>query len=359
MQYQDMSDPDSLPPFPILMDEPAERWQWPAPPLSWRHLPAPGIDIAQPCRIEPPSGASVEGFIVGMDMAACTLAFRTRADGSALMLPFSRLRRLTLTMPLRPAEGRDAERVPVAAHQREFRLLSIDSAEPLTGRSVGHVETSDGLFLFPAIGDERQLLRVFVPRCAYSRCEFGPSAQDLAAQQWIATPRELLEAIERQRRMPVLPIGQALLNLGMVTADQLQRALAEPQGGAPLGERLVASGIISSADLHTAIAHKMGYPLVDLTRFPTDPAACAKLALRSCVKHRALPLMIDQKRLIVAVDRPSRAIDLQTLFAMGHFTVVPVLASKEQILLALSALSQHDTWAANVSIRAEFFSTIS
>jgi len=172
----------------------------------------------------------------------------------------------------------------------------------------------------------------------------------------MGTPRELLEAIDRQRRMPVLPIGQSLLNLGLVTQEQLDHALAQP-GDTPLGERLVASRVISPSDLHTAIAHKMGYPLVDLTRFPIDPVAAGKLPLRSAVKHRALPIMIDGNRLVVAVDRPSRVAELQPLYSVSMYTVVPVLASKNQILLALSGQSQHDTWSANVSMRAEFFST--
>ncbi|HEX6705719.1 MAG TPA: hypothetical protein VF169_13225 [Albitalea sp.] len=352
-----MSEPDDLPPFPVLMDEPAERWQWPLPPFDWRHEPAPDIDVAQPCRIEAPSGATVQGFMSAIDPGAATLAFRTSPGAGAVTLPFSRFVRLTLTDPLKAEAGRLTERVPLAAHEREVRWWAGGDAAPRVMRSAGHVQTEHGLFLFPPVDhDGRALLREFIPRAACERCEVGPSAQDLAAEHWMSTPRELLEAIERQRRMPVLPLGQSLLNLGLVTQEQLDRALAQ-HGDSPLGERLVDGGILSRADLHTAIAHKMGYPLVDLTRFPIDPQAAAKLPLRSSVKHRALPILIDADRLIVAVDRPARVNELQTLYSVSMYTVVPVLASKNQILLALSAMTRHDTWSANVSMRAEFFST--
>ena len=147
----------------------------------------------------------------------------------------------------------------------------------MTGRTAGYVEAAAGLYLFTPVDEEAALQRVFVPRCAYSHCEFGPSAEEIAARLWIGSPAELLDAIERQERMPVLPIGQSLLALGLLTQAQLDRELAKPVGDRPLGEALVAAGLISHTDLHTAIAHKMGYPMVDLTRFPVDPAAVAKV----------------------------------------------------------------------------------
>lgn len=355
-----MSDLDPLPPFPELIDEPVERWQWPAPPFAWHHQPAPDLEVAQPCRIETPTGSLVDGDMLALDLRAGHLRFRTGAPGAALNLPLSRVRRLTLTTPLRAEPlraGGALDRVPVAAHEREYRLTPAGGGQPLTGRTAGHIDTAEGLFLFTPVGDETALLRVFVPKAAYSACDFGPTAQDLAADHWLATPQDLLAALARQQRMPVLPIGQSLLNLGLVTPDQLERALAQKQRDEPLGESLVHSGVISQADLRTAIAHKMGYPLVDLTRYPVDPAAAHKLPLRLAVKYRSLPIMVDQQRLIVAMDRPQRALELQALFALKPFAVVPVLASKSQILLALSGLPHHDGWSDNVSVRAGFFAT--
>ncbi len=344
-----MFDLDSLPPFPILLDEAAEPWQWPAPPFNWPHPPAPGHTVVQPCRIETASGSQVEGFMRGIDPLAATLAFATSADSRALTLPFARFRSLTLTTPLA-----SDQRPPAAEHEQEFRLFAGDGTPGASGRSFGHVDSAEGLYLFVPTGDERALLRMFVPRSACARREFGATQRDAAAEHWVSTPQDLLAAIERQQRMPVLPIGQSLLNLGLVTQDQLDRALASC-GELPLGERLVASGVISAHDLHTAIGHKMGYPLVDLTRFPVDPAAAHKLPLRVAVAHRALPIMLDGQRLVVAVDKPARAGPLQALFALAAFRVVPVLASRGQILLALSALPHVDGWSDNVSVRAEFF----
>lgn len=348
-------------PFPTLFTEDCARWCWPAPPFSWRHQPVPGVDQPQPCLIEVQPATTVAGEMLGFDPVARTLTFRTSPRGAAVSLSFARFRRLTMTEPLRPAErgpGVPPERVPSAAQEREYRLYQSSESTALTGRTTGHVETAEGLYLFTPVDEEASLQRVFVPRSAYARCEFGSSAEEAASRRWIASPRELLEAIEHQQRNPVLPLGQSLLELGLVTPGQLNRALSQQTGNVPLGESLVAIGIISRGDLQTALAHKMGYPLVDLTRFPIEPAATAKLPRHIATSHWTVPLMLHEDQLIVAVDKPSRVTKLRALHAYAQAVIVPVLASRLQVLLALDRLSR-DVWLQHVPERTGFFATTS
>jgi hypothetical protein len=268
-------------PFPTVVFEAPEQTDWPLLPLDWHHLPPPPKGTPQACAIESPSGATVLGEMLDFDVPAARIVFRPNA-GKTGYLAFSRFRRLTLVEPLRgvlPFAGAPLERVPVARQERDYNLQPSGSgqAAPMRGRTVGHVETAAGLYLFAPIEDEAALQRVFVPRSAYSHCSFGLSTEEIAAKQWITTPQALLDAIERQNKAPVLPIGQSILALGLLTQAQLDRALAKPSSGVPLGEALVAARLISQADLHTAIAHKMGYPVVDLRRFPVDPLVIAKV----------------------------------------------------------------------------------
>lgn len=297
--------------------------------------------------------------MLGFDPAASTLAFRTSETGPAVTVPFSRFCRLTLTVPLQQAptlKGAPKERVPAAAQEREYRLQSSGRVQPLTGRTAGYVKTAQGLYLFTPVDEEASLQRVFVPQTAYTSLELGPSAEEVAAKRWLSTPSALLEAIEHQHRMPVGLLGESMLALGLLTKAQLDRTLAAQRADKPLGELLVAAGIISRTDLTTALAHKMGYPLVDLARFPIDPAALAKLPYRLAVGYRVVPLLLDKDRLIVAVDNPSRAVKLRALHAYAQIKVVPVLASKTQMMLAFDRLA-NDVWASHVSHRPAFFAT--
>jgi hypothetical protein len=348
--------------FPTLtLDEPAP-WQWPMPPASARRFaPPPALGSPQPCQIETQTGLKLQGAILDFDPAKRRLQFRAASGNTDASLAFAGVRRLTLTDPLLPAaRAADSpkERLPPAAQERDYTLQQVGNAKvvPLTGRTAGHVLAAEGLYLFSPARDDGALCRVFVPRTAYSRCEFGPSVEELAARHWIASPTELVEALEQQERAPVLPLGQALLALGLLTQTQLDRVLQRADGKAALGETLVDSGLVSRADLQTALAHKMGFPLVDLDRFPLDPQALALLPRRLAISHRVLPLMLDKERLIVAVDRPGRVLKLRQLDAYAQLPIVPALALKSQILVAVNRQSG-DGWNLNVSERVNFFAT--
>jgi hypothetical protein len=335
-----VSDTDT--PFPTLtLDEPP-TWQWPLPPARARAFTAPpALGTPQPCCIETQTGLTLQGEMHDFDPAKRRLLFRAAGGGPDASLAFASLRRLTLTVALQPLpreRGAPRERQPAIAQERDYRLQQVGQVNtpPLTGRSAGHAEAAEGMYLFCPIGGDGALQRVFVPRAAYSRSEFGASAEELAARHWIASPAQLLDAIAQQQRQPVVPLGQSLLALGLLTQARLDRALQRLDGKAALGEALVSTGLVSRSDLQTALAHKMGYPLVDLDRFPLDPAALALIPRRVAVSHRVMPLLCDGERLIVAVDRPGRVLKLRELDAYAQLPILPVLALKSQIMLALN-----------------------
>ena len=347
-------------PFPTLDVGASAAWHWPMPPFRWRHADVPDAATVQPCRLESNAGTAMDGELLAFDPASRAIDFRIVGDERVVKLPFLRFRRLTLTAPLMPAPRSAAapiERVPAAAQVRDYHLTLRGRAGELSGRTAGHVTADEGLYLFSPQDEDQALLRLFVPSTAYSEVRFGPSAEELAADLWLATREDLLEALAKQGQRPIPPIGQALRELGLLTEGQLKRALGTPKRFQPLGEFLVDTGVITAHDLRTALAYKMGIPYVDLTRFPVDPAAADLLPLRLALKARAIPLMVDGKRLIVAVDRPSRAAKLGALRAFSDYTVVPVLALKSHILLALSGSAVNDMWAHNVFTHLEFFPT--
>ena len=346
--------------FPVLDDELALPWQWPDPPFAWPHRPAPDLGSPQPCRIDATRGVTVQGTLLGLDTGADSLRFELPGTHQPGTVYFKRIRRLTLLTPLQQSaeiRGAPVEAVPLAAQERDYHVANDDGGPELTGRTLGHVETDKGMFLFTPVEGARSLLRVFLPRAAYSSCRFGRSAQEKAAERWIADPAALWSAIEHQKRMPVHRIGQSLIDLGLVTPAQIEHALAQPGADAPLGERLVAMGVITRADLQTALAHKMGYPLVDLAKFPIDPALSGLLPRDLALRYKALPLMAEGNRLVVAVDRPQRLAKLQALSKFSGVTLIAVLASKHQIMVALARQTQCDPWFTTAGVRPGFFAT--
>ena len=347
--------PEILTPLPTLSFDPECAWEWPLPPFARRHAMSPLDDGEQPCRIETPNGAAVDGCLVDFDADAGVLRFRVGPAGAHLALPFAKVRRLTLTTPwplARRASDAPVERVPTAAQERGYDI-ELPTGGHLSGRTMGHVLEPCGLFLFSPLDDGGAVLRVFVPQVACAAVLFGASAEEQAAERWIATPEQLFAALDAQQTAPIKPLGVALVDLGLVTRGVIDRVVGEQSAARerPLGEELVAAGLLDRADLKTALAHKMGYPLVDLARFPIDPQAARKLSRKALVEHHALPLIKDGERLIVAIDDLARVPRLQALQALAGMKVVPVLASRGRITLALAELTLRvgsDRWADNV-----------
>ena len=92
-----MADLDT--PFPTLQLDAEPAWAWPQPPFARRDMLAPLGDAVEPCRIETPSGATVEGHLTHFDIDAQALRFRSGGVGEPLALSFARFSRLTLTTP--------------------------------------------------------------------------------------------------------------------------------------------------------------------------------------------------------------------------------------------------------------------
>ena len=72
--------------------------------------------------------------------------------------------------------------------------------------------------------------------------------------------------------------------------------------------------------------------------------------------YRAMPLMLEGGRLVVAVDKPSRALKLRELHALAGVLVVPVLAPRTQVAMALERLSK-DVWTNVAPQRMGYFET--
>ena len=341
----------SLPPLPVIE---TARWDWPRPPFPCSTNPSLGAGAAEPCVLEAVGGSRSEALLTGMDPECGFLTIR--AEGRSETVSFSRLRRLTLTRPLTLLHPTGST-APQHVEEREYRLKSTEvGSPPMIGRTLGHVQAREGMYLFPPAEQRTGVQRVFVPRSAYSDHQFGPFADDVPGMREISDRRELLQAIERQRTLRMLPIGSSLLQLGLVTRAQLDQALKTQAGGLPLGETLVKSGAISPIDLERALAHKLGYPRVDLVHFPTDPVALKLLTLQTAIAMRVVPLMLDGEHLVVAVSKVARANKLRHLPATAKRRLVPVLAPKNRILEALTRMSDHQAWD-GVPVSMRFFAT--
>jgi type II secretory ATPase GspE/PulE/Tfp pilus assembly ATPase PilB-like protein len=348
---------------------------WPTPPYVSYPVATPQTD-PMPCEIVGRNAKKMSGRLTFFVPEEGVAHVQLPPARTTLPLRFDQFQSLTLTTPLRPtALALNDPHARLLGHRAHSTWsLKLTGGAEIEGETIGYVENEFGLFLFPPCfgaedaAEDGSVLRSFVPRAAYTHFEIGSRIGELLVEQrsatqqqieqavdeqsnlrraklgdilvtrQVVTSEQLLAAIERQAKMPMVRIGEALTSLGLVTETQLAEALAQQQldRSVPLGEVLVRMGVVSREDLQVALARKMGYPLVDVDTFPAEPDALRKVSYAIAMRLRAMPLLIRDGRLVIALDDPARRrAAVEEMEFSASMKVVPVLAHSRSIEAAL------------------------
>ena len=156
----------------------------------------------------------------------------------------------------------------------------------------------------------------------------------------VETPDQLIDALALQAILKPIPLGEAIVALDLVNAAQVDEALRRQKEDKtlPLGQILINSGMLSQADLQSALARKMGYPLVDLKKFPFDFAAIRRIPQELAMRLKALPLLELPKALVVAMPDPLNFKGNQELEFCVGLKIIPVMANMEDLLVTIVRL---------------------
>src|SRR5688572_7000987 len=86
-------------------------------------------------------------------------------------------------------------------------------------------------------------------------------------------------------------LGELLLAEGLITREQLDRAIREQQEhGTRLGYNLIKQGAIKETELTRMLGRQYRMPAVDLSRFEMDPKIAKLIPAELAMKHQVLPL---------------------------------------------------------------------
>ena len=359
----------------------APPFAWPMPPYAAYALPEPQREPLA-CEIEGRTGNLMNALLIALEPGQGLARVQVPPERITLPMRFDQIRRIALTAPILPlarqpgaAEAGD----DVAASQEEElrQVLEHHPAQPYTvhlagggsvgGCTVGHIENEIGLFLFTPLDDRGMVQGVFMPRSAYDRVSVGerlgtllveesaatPEQVEQAVQiqkkirgqklgeilvaRQIVTPEQLLAALDKQARMPMVRLGEALVALGYITEDKLQEALGQQLNDRvqPLGEVLLSREWVTPQQLRVALARKLGYPVVNINTFKPQPKALALLDLETARALEVLPLVLRAGRLVVAMHDVTRHAVLDQLQDLTHCTIAPALAGAGDMRAAI------------------------
>lgn len=150
----------------------------------------------------------------------------------------------------------------------------------------------------------------------------------------VTTLMALQSAVAAQSSQPIQPLGEILVSLELVTPARLSEVLNGAHGhtGLPLGERLLRLGLVTAEGLQRALHLKMNYPLVDLRRYPINPALFKRLPCARALELDVLPLeRLEDGRVVVVLDDPGRLPTLKTLRVLFDAPLVACMPWQDSV----------------------------
>ncbi|MBK8959777.1 MAG: Flp pilus assembly complex ATPase component TadA [Proteobacteria bacterium] len=110
------------------------------------------------------------------------------------------------------------------------------------------------------------------------------------------------------------PLGERLLAAGVITRPQLDLALREGRRqGMMLGESLVALGFVTAEALTSSLADEANSEVVDVASAVVDDAVLALVSHELAKRHRALPLRRDGDVLTVVLSNALNVVAIDAL----------------------------------------------
>src|SRR6266480_3780939 len=136
-------------------------------------------------------------------------------------------------------------------------------------------------------------------------------------------------------------LGEILLREGLITQDQLKKALLEQKNtGMRLGYTLVKLGFVEETEISKMLARQYSMPAVDLSRIEVDPKIIKLLPPDVAVKHTVLPLQREGRTLTVAIADPNNVTAIEDIKFITRCDVFPVIAGEYTLRNAIERYYQ-------------------
>ncbi|HEV7523964.1 MAG TPA: GspE/PulE family protein, partial [Acidimicrobiia bacterium] len=177
--------------------------------------------------------------------------------------------------------------------------------------------------------------------------EPGPSAISSAAND--ADPDQNTIGFPPFMRLPsqnhsVTRLGQAMVDRGLITQDDLERALDHQRTTRKrLGEALIDIGAVTSFQLSQALADHLGVPFVDLETHPPDILLAGMIPEEVARRYCALPVERWSGQVVVAMANPNDVFALDDIRVLTGQSILAALADTGHLLAAIEhAYSRSD-----------------
>src|SRR5437773_8856445 len=133
------------------------------------------------------------------------------------------------------------------------------------------------------------------------------------------------------------PLREVLIEQGVVSGPQLDAVLGKLENGrGPLGPALVAEGLLSAEQLGRALAAQYGLTYEPLTEYRVDPRFYQTIPVELMYRHPFVPLAEQDDLLVIAIHDPGNLPALDELELLLKHPLRLVVSTKDAILAVLT-----------------------
>ena len=161
--------------------------------------------------------------------------------------------------------------------------------------------------------------------------------------------RPLLELVVQRKQDPARqPLGRILLEMGLVTDDDLMRALeVQSRQAGFLGDILIARNLVTEAQLSAALARQYNTSYFTQSQPLPDPSLIDRFGLQRCLKLQCLPWHRAGDVTVIACARPAQferyRAEMEALF--GHLAMVVISEDDLHATLLKTRRNRLKLWA--------------
>lgn len=136
-----------------------------------------------------------------------------------------------------------------------------------------------------------------------------------------------------------LRLGDLLVSKGLITEEQLDKALEEQKSrGIKIGEAITSLGFVKQETIDDLLCEQLGIELVNLRKIEIEDTVLNLVDENVIRKHMALPFAVDERQanvLKVAMENPMDIMAIDDLGIITGMNVVPYLANPNDLRNAI------------------------
>jgi type IV pilus assembly protein PilB len=159
-----------------------------------------------------------------------------------------------------------------------------------------------------------------------------------------------------QRKLSGKRTGEVLVEMGLLTQEQVEQAVAEQRvSRRRIGDIVVDKGWLTKATLMEALGKRLGVKYLDLAVTRFDPITADLISEKDARRYSAIPVgFVDDHTLLVAMADPSNIVAIDDLRILTGFDIEPAIATNEDIMTMLGNMKPaQDQIAENLEEKVE------